>query len=288
MYDNHNTIWINTQILYANNTLGDIDTINYDSDNFGRSVCITSNSQYIIVGAVGVDNHAGSAYIFELNNNTNRYYQIKQLIANDRESSDFFGISVSMSVNYNYSIAVVGAYHKEDLKGASYIFIKNDTCINWCQVQKLISSDYGNDTMQLFGTSVSIFKNYMAIGAPGTSGYSGASYIYEFDSIGQKWILKDYIIYLNCKKDDSCLFGNSVKIYDDILIVGSYYDTVYNITDAGSVYIYSIHSVKPLKQNITTTMLTTISTVNELSTTDASNMSTLTVDIINVSSMLYV
>ncbi len=140
-------------------------------DEFGNSVAISGD--YAIVGAMLEDHNAtggstlssaGSAYIFKRNGNN--WTQAKKIVASDREASDKFGVSVSISGDY----AIVGAYNEDQDKaggntlsdaGSAYIF--RNTAGNWTQANKIVSSDRGGS--DLFGYSVAISEDYAIAGA---------------------------------------------------------------------------------------------------------------------------
>ena len=88
-------------------------------DNFGNSVAI--DGSYAIIGARYEDpgdiGDAGSAYIFEIDTDGS-WNQLQKIVANDRQSSDLFGISVAISGSY----AIVGANGKDSYTGSAYIF----------------------------------------------------------------------------------------------------------------------------------------------------------------------
>ena len=95
------------------------------SDNFGFSVSI--DGDYAIVGAMGDDDKAtntGSAYVFVRSGTT--WTQQAKLTANDGQSGDNFGESVSISGDY----AIVGVPREDDKgsgAGAAYIFVRSGT-----------------------------------------------------------------------------------------------------------------------------------------------------------------
>lgn len=157
--------WKQTEILNASDKTA--------GDEFGNSVAISGD--YAIVGAMLEDhnatggstlNSAGSAYIFKRNPNDGSWKQSKKIVASDREASDFFGVSVSISGDY----AIVGAYNEDQDKvggntlsdaGSAYIF--KNTGGNWAQTNKIVSSDRGG--FDLFGYSVAISGDYVIAGA---------------------------------------------------------------------------------------------------------------------------
>ncbi len=93
-------------------------------DSFGNSVSISGD--YAIVGAfyethdtAGANpiSYAGSAYIFERDGSGN-WSEQQKIVASDREDSDVFGVSVSISGGYT----IVGAYLEDhDTAGANLL-----------------------------------------------------------------------------------------------------------------------------------------------------------------------
>ena len=133
-------------------------------DLFGTSVSISSDGNTAIVGAYGNDNGAGAAYIFTRSGTT--WTQQAKIVASDKQPSDFFGWSVSISGDGN--TALVGAYYGDagvTNTGAAYIFTRSGT--TWTQQQKIQASDA--DAYDVFGTSVSISSD-------GNTAIVGASY----------------------------------------------------------------------------------------------------------------
>jgi hypothetical protein len=178
--------WKQTQFLNASDKTA--------GDEFGNSVAISGD--YAIVGAMLEDHNssggsnlskAGSAYIFKRNGNT--WTQAKKIVASDREASDMFGVSVSISGDY----AIVGAYNEDHDKaggntftdaGSAYIF--KNTAGSWAQLHKIVASDRGG--YNLFGYSVAISGDYAIAGAYSESedeaggnnlAAAGASYIFK-------------------------------------------------------------------------------------------------------------
>ncbi|MFK7971384.1 MAG: FG-GAP repeat protein [Bacteroidia bacterium] len=205
------------------------------NDNLGYSVSISDN--YAIVGAWkesdGVKYQNGAAYIFERDASGN-WTEVQKLLASDKNGSDQFGISVSISGDY----AIVGANLEDDTgtinNGAAYIF-ERDALGNWTEVQKLLASNKA--TSDNFGISVSISGDYAIVGANLEGGVFdyGAAYIFERDALGnwtevQKLIASDKIAH--------DYFGYSVSISGGYAIVGAYLKEASGTRDNGAAYIF--------------------------------------------------
>jgi len=173
-----------------------------NGDEFGYSVSISGN--YVLVGAPrgnldegGIDSvsNAGCAYIFE-RDSSGTWNEVDKLDASDRETEDYF--SISLAINSDY--AIVGAYLEDQNElgldsmngaGSAYIFEK-DSSGNWNEVKKIVSSDRG--VLDLFGDAVAIHGDFAVVGArkesedalgANTLSNTGSAYLFERDGNGQ-------------------------------------------------------------------------------------------------------
>ena len=144
--------------------------------------------------------------------------ELAKLLANDGTTGDNFGYSVAVSGN----TAIVGALLDDDNgnnSGATYIFVQDATG-TWNQVAKLTASDAAADDQ--FGYSVAISGDTAVVGArfnddAGPDSSSGSAYIFEK---GVNWTQTQKITASDAAADD--LFGSSVAISGDTVIVGAY------------------------------------------------------------------
>ncbi|KYK30401.1 MAG: hypothetical protein AYK22_03975 [Thermoplasmatales archaeon SG8-52-3] len=196
-------------------------------DKFGY---VDINGDIAIVGAYSNDNdngvNAGAAYIFK-RETSGYWYQYSKLIASDGASEDYFGVDVSIIDDY----AVIGALGDDGKKGSAYIFRYIDG-VGWQQMAKLTASDgVANDR---FGNSVSIYQNYVAVGAFFDDSNTGSAYIFKDD--GSNWVQEAKLIASDGAADD--IFGISVSIDENNIIVGARTDDNENGVDAGSAYFF--------------------------------------------------
>ena len=190
---------------------------------FGYSVSIYEDT--LVVGAYGDDGkgyNSGSAYIFEKNSNGD-WNQIQKIRASDGTKGDQFGYSVSIYEN----TIVVGAYGDS----SAYIFEK-DSNGGWKQIQKIRAS--GGLQSFYFGISVSIYENTIVIGDHGGNHKRGFAYIFEKDSNGD-WNQIQILAASDRRSGD--IFGHSVSIYENTIIVGAYGDDDKGYS-SGSAYIF--------------------------------------------------
>lgn len=203
-----------------------------DGDHFGSAVSI--NGDDAIIGASGDDSstktNAGSAYVFH-RSETGWSYQAK-LIANDPDTSDYFGRAVSISGDYT----IVGVESDDDngtSSGSAYIFKRSGT--TWSQQDKLTADDAtGGDH---FGFSVSIDGDYALVGAywddHSGKNYAGSAYIFHRDDTD--WTQQDQLFASDAAEND--WFGCSVSISGDYALVGSLGDSDGG-SQSGSAYVF--------------------------------------------------
>ena len=211
-------------------------------DAFGHSVAIYGDT--VIVGAFQdtIGNLGqGSAYIFERNQGgANNWSEVKKLFASDGGMSSFFGISVAI----HEDTAIVGASQDNIAQGAAYIFERNQGGPNnWGQVRKLTALDgVGGD---LFGDSVAVYEDTAIVGAPRDDTVlngeiiieHGSAYIFERNQGGaNNWGQVRKLTALDGASFD--LFGDSVGIYEDTVIVGASRDDIGSALDQGSAYVF--------------------------------------------------
>ena len=178
------------------------------SDGFGVSVGISGG--IAVVGALEDDteggDNSGSAYLFDVATGE----QLHKLTADDAESYDEFGVSVSISEG----IAIVGAHLHDDVggeSGAAYLF---DVATGE-QLHKLTGNDL---TMSdRFGTSVGISGGVAVVGAPSHDDagiISGSAYLFDV-ATGEQ-------LHKLTTDDPGSIdqFGISVAISGGIAIVG--------------------------------------------------------------------
>lgn len=246
------------------------------SDSFGWTVAISGDT--VIVGAPGEasiatgvngdqsDNSApgpaGAAYVFTRNGNI--WSQQAYLKASNTQGSDFFGMAVAISRD----TAVVGAYGEDSnatgingdqndnsasLSGAAYVFSRSGNI--WSQQAYLKASN--TDASDRFGFSVAISDDTIVVGANGedsnatgvngnetnnSRGNSGAAYI--FTRSGNTWSQQAYLKAGESWSFLGDLFGHSVSIDDDTVVVGAYKEDgpsndPMGVSDSGAVYVFT-------------------------------------------------
>ncbi len=214
-----------------------------DSDEFGISVSLSSDGNTALVGADREDDGSttdnGAAYIFIRSGGV--WTQQAKFLASDKDDSDEFGISVSLSSDGN--TAIVGADREDDgattVNGAVYVFTRSGGV--WTEQGKLLASDKAST--DYFGRSVSLDSdgNIALIGAhfESDSGTSNNGAVYVFTRSGGVWTEQAKL--LASDKANQDLFGGSVSLNGDgsTAIIGAYNEDDSGTTNNGAAYIFT-------------------------------------------------
>lgn len=183
-------------------------------DGFGASVSISGD--VIVVGADGVNNGQGKAYLFvKPKNGWTNMTETAQLTASDGQSNDQFARAVSISGG---AVAVGAAFHmvgSSPLQGAVYVFVEPPT--GWAdttQTAELTASD-GVQNSRL-GWSVAMAGNTVAAGA---SGVGSAVYVFVEPSGG--WVNATQTAKLTDPKDTGIGFAVGVSADAATIVAGS-------------------------------------------------------------------
>lgn len=222
------------------------------NDFFGTSVALSGTGNTL---AVGAGTEPGAVFVFDCIDGN--WEQQAYLNASDKNVSDQFGSSVSLS--YNGDTLAVGAFYKNhvnpgnesgtlDHAGAVYIFDRVGARDNWVESRKLIAPHPGAE--DFFGSSVALSIGgdslVLAVGAPredsnaaGINGDSlddsavdaGAAFV--FSRNGSNWTQRAYVKAPSAAAGAG--FGTSVALaFDGTLAVGA----PLRDESSGSVFLY--------------------------------------------------
>jgi predicted amidohydrolase len=212
------------------------------SDNFGRSVAISSDGNTVLVGSPLDDTpftNAGSAYVFTRSGST--WTEQQRLSPSDVGNSDKFGTSVALSSDGDTAIA--GSPEEDDsgtlTNGAAYVFTRSGS--TWTQQQKLLASDKAD--VDFFGWSVALSSdgNTAAIGAiaVNTSPYvnNGAAYI--FTRSGSTWTEQQKLTASDAQSDEQ--LGYSIDLSNDgnTVLIGAYLESTSPLSENGAAYVFT-------------------------------------------------
>jgi len=218
-------------------------------DRFGYSVAIHGDT--VVVGASEADpggtNAAGAAYVFvkPVGGWSGNLTQSAKLTASDKGLDDHFGNSVAISgdtIVVGAAYSDFGAYRET---GAVYIFARpgGGWSGNLTQSAQLTASDKGQ--FDHFGRSVAIDNATVVVGAftadPSGSFDAGAAYVFVKPGGGWSGNLTQNAKLTAADKGANDLFGSSVAISGDAVLVGAVDADPGGLVDAGAVFVF----VKP-------------------------------------------
>ena len=227
VFERRNGTWVEVAKL----TAGDAAA----HDQFGTSVAVSK--EIVAVGSPGDDEagaQSGSVYVFERLNGAWR--ETAKIWASDGAAADFFGMSVAVSSG----IISVGSPWDDDggsKSGSAYVFrLEGDS---WIEKAKLTASDASSEDG--FGYSVSLNDRLLIVGAFGTSGRTGAAYI--FSRSPEAFNVWDEVAKVTASDggaNDS--FGLAVSISGQDAVVGALgHDSAGN--NSGSAYVYDLRNL---------------------------------------------
>jgi len=203
-------------------------------DEFGKRVSMYGNN-IIVSSPLSVVNskaYQGSAYMFTKSGKT--WVQTQKLTSSDGAANDQFSYDVAIYENYVVSSCPFCKIGNNSYQGAVYVFKFDGT--SWVQQQKLSAQD-GSSGDQ-FGWSVSIYGNFTVVGAPFTTitgnVYQGSAYVFYFD--GDYWVQMGKLIAND--GNEGSLFGWSVAIYANYIIVGASYADISINQNQGAAYVF--------------------------------------------------
>lgn len=208
------------------------------NDQFGSAVGMTAT--HIISGSPKeelpnkVD--VGVAYVYSYSDQGILLQDT--LTSSDGASYDLFGNFVAIDGDY----AVVSAYAKTvggmNYRGKAYLYLRNG--VSWPQIAEFNPPD--GAAGDWFGSSVSIWGNYAAVGASekNINGNAGAGKVYLYRKSAIGWVLIAQIVSPVVKDREN--FGKALYIRDNKMFVGAP-DKNGNITDTeGKVYVYNLNN----------------------------------------------
>ncbi len=221
-------------------------------DSFGSSVSTSGGDALfttIVVGAGEDDDNgdsSGSAYVFyNIFMQGWTYNENAKLLPSDGTEDDGFGYSIS---TLDGDTVVVGASGDDDngfSSGSAYVF--QMPVSGWSGIlneeAKLLASDGATD--DAFGHPVSISGDTVVVGAllDDDNGFnSGSAYVFQMPVGGWSGILNEEAKLLASDGAVGDLFGYSVSIFGDKVVVGAPSDDD-NGTNSGSTYVFDVSAI---------------------------------------------
>ena len=190
------------------------NVMNHGERRFGTFIQIEGDR--MLIGATGYDGvveESGAVFVYE--KRAGVWTETARLVADDGALNNFFGTAGWLYGDYAFigSPLANGASFKS---GAIYVFSKTSGV--WLQTAKVSPADLVNSAA--LGGSFSMSGNKLAVGASRQAGplvTSGAVYLFDFEAGALVW---DQTIFPS-DPGSGWLFGRSVALHNDRLIVGS-------------------------------------------------------------------
>ena len=220
------------------------------ADSFGFALSLSGDR--LLIGGHGMDGQTlrtGMVNLYEWNG-LNQYERIHSIALADGEFGDHFGNAVFMTDR----LTVFGAFgdRVDSIRCGSAYVIASQNVTESERITRLVPSI--RTTAADFGTSVSIFENQVAVGAPRDNGYrdrTGAVYLYkEHFTDSTEYVEIGRLVAPDGAADDE--FGYSVALGNGVAIIGAPgHDGLGK--EAGAIYLF--------EQNQTTSQWTFIAKV---------------------------
>jgi hypothetical protein len=204
-------------------------------DQFGKTVAVSGDT--VVVGTIE-DDGKGAVYVFQrpsagswpATSSTHA-----KLTASDGVAGDDFGSSVAISGD----TIVVGASGDGGDVGAAYVFVRppSGTWVNATQTAKLAAATNSVVDSSFFGIAVGISGDTIVVGASQANSSQGAAYIFERPATG--WTNMPETTKLAAGDGETGdLFGESVAVHSDTVIVGAPGDSTVSEDNLGSGYVF--------------------------------------------------
>jgi hypothetical protein len=225
VYENSGGVWTHSQTLAGT----DIDA----NDQFGRTVSIQGDrvavgAPYFAAGCGG-SNRCGSVFMFE--DDGTSWNQTHRLTPSDQANEDYFGWSVALG---NDRLLATSVYDDDmgTQSGSGYVFdLANG---NWSQSSKLIAPD--GQPQDFMGMCGLMDGDRIVLGGWYGNDGKGAAWMWQFN--GTHWAFD-----AEAQASDGAgydIFGRSVALDGDTLMVGADWADIDGIADAGAVYVYDL------------------------------------------------
>jgi hypothetical protein len=231
VYTRSGGVWTQQQKLVASDAAS--------SEEFGKSVSISSDGNTAIIGTSPASSNAnGAAYVFTRSGGV--WTQQQKLVASDAAAGDLFGSSVALSPNGN--MALVGAYDEDTSpntgQGAVYVYTRSGGV--WTQQQKLVASDAASS--ENFGYSISISSDgntALITSYRETTNSIQAGAVYVFTLSGGVWTQQQKL--LNSDRESGDFFGISISISSsgNTALIGASGKDIPLLRGAGAAYVFT-------------------------------------------------
>jgi hypothetical protein len=205
-------------------------------DNFGSSMAISGDT--LLVGAPGTNleeaHNGGAAFIFQ--RRVSDWVETARLLPDPPQAGSGFGHAVAI----DEGTAVVGAryeFNPGSGNGSGAVYIFNDENGAWQLQARLAASD--SAPFDLFGYSVALHDDILAIGARAAEGFNGernSGAVYLYQRLGDDWHLQASLSPADLAAEDH--FGQALAFDGQYLFVSAPGRDNPGAPNSGMVYAY--------------------------------------------------
>lgn len=219
---------VNAQTLYEKQIIP-FDAM--DNDYFGQGVAI--NDSLLFVSSIRYSNTIeGCVYVYKYENNN--YIFNTKIYPDDAEYSALFGSRLM----YQDGQLFVGTQNKrvDGYKvGALYVFEYENN--NWIQKQKIVPPE-PLISQKLFSNAIAKLNETLVVSAfRSDAGAEDAGKVFVYKYVDNQYVLQQELAPFDPKEYQ--YFGTSLVIKENLLLVGSEYDSTSSGYQSGSIYTYS-------------------------------------------------
>jgi hypothetical protein len=202
-----------------------------DETSFGLAMSVSGATAFVGARATTISTNLGQGAVYIYTESNGGWSLTGKLSASDGAARDNFGVSLALEGN-TALIGAPGAMINGNIsQGAVYRF--DHSSAGWSQKQKFTSSD--GTPINLFGASVSLFKDTALIGAYASKSYRGTAYVFE-DKVGGFTQTREIVPSDGVAGD---VFGYYTSIDAATALIGSYPADVNGTFEQGAAYFYA-------------------------------------------------
>jgi hypothetical protein len=215
----------------SSNIWTQVHKFSHNANAGGFGVALAGHADTVVIGASAEENSTGRAYVYEWDGTT--WSESAQLVAGDRQSGDYYGVSVDITGD----LAVVGATSEDEggaSAGAAYVYERSAG--TWSQAAKLTASDAS--TADSFGRRVTVDGVRVGVTAPkqGFSNFDQGGATYLFEQTGSGWVEQQLLVSSDRRAGDR--FGSGLALGGQWLFVGANQRGDTGV-DAGAAYLFN-------------------------------------------------
>lgn len=225
----------NTWSLVASMTSDD----SLSCDGYGFNVEISDSFAVVSATADG-DHGMASGCVYVYYNNKGNWIFLYKIYSPDASLSDFFGQSISLRDGL-LLVGSPGERGPNNESGKAYLFkLMYD---RYLKIADLMGKDLDDESG--FGSSVTMDKTLIAIGAPNRFYDNGIGSVYIFEKNNDTWNeIKKLTSPLNQTKN---YYGCAIALKNEILVVGSMLDDE-KAENAGAIHLYDLSFITSITQ----------------------------------------